>query len=61
MTADQGTSGTAADGWWVQWVWFGWGIGIVAHGIAVYATRPQFIANWERRKFRELVADSKRR
>ena len=45
----------AADGWWVQWVWFGWGIGVIAHAIAVYTTRPQFITNWERRKFRELL------
>lgn len=45
----------SADGWWVQWVWFGWGIGIVAHAIAVYASRPQFLVNWERRKFREIV------
>ena len=43
------------DEWWVQWVWFGWGIGIAAHALAVYATKPQFVVNWERRKFRELV------
>jgi 2TM domain len=43
------------DAWWVQWVFLGWGIGIVAHGLAVYAKRPQFIVNWERRKFREIV------
>jgi|LNFM01.1.fsa_nt_gb hypothetical protein len=47
----------SADGWWVQWVWVGWGIGIVAHAIAVYASRPQFVVNWERRKLRELVRD----
>jgi len=43
------------DEWWVQWVWFGWGIGVAAHAIAVYASKPQFVVNWERRKFRELV------
>ena len=46
---------SAGDGWWVQWVWFGWGIGVVAHAIVVYASKPQFLVNWERRKFREIV------
>ena len=41
--------------WWVQWVAFGWGIGVVAHAMAVYASRPKFVVAWERRKFRELV------
>ncbi len=43
------------DEWWVQWVWLGWGIGVVAHALAVYASKPQFLVNWERRKFREIV------
>jgi protein-S-isoprenylcysteine O-methyltransferase Ste14 len=43
----------SGDAWWVQWVFFGWGIGILAHAFAVYGTKPQFIVNWERRKFRE--------
>lgn len=43
------------DQWWVQWVVLGWGIGVAAHGIALFATKPRFIANWERRKFREFV------
>lgn len=43
------------DQWWVQWVVLGWGIGVAAHGLALFATKPQFIANWERRKFREFV------
>ncbi len=41
--------------WWVQWVWLGWGIGVIAHAMAVFASKPQFVVNWERRKFRELV------
>lgn len=41
--------------WWVQWVAFGWGIGVAAHAMAVYASRPKFVVAWERRKFRELV------
>jgi hypothetical protein len=41
--------------WWVQWVWFGWGIGIVAHAFAVFGKKPQFLANWERRKLRKII------
>lgn len=41
--------------WWVQWVAFGWGIGVAAHAMAVYASRPKFVVAWERRKFRELA------
>ena len=43
------------DEWWVQWVVIGWGIGVVAHALALFATRPRFVVAWERRKFRELV------
>lgn len=46
---------SAGDSWWVQWVWLGWGIGVVAHAVGVFASKPQFLVNWERRKFRELV------
>ena len=41
--------------WWVQWVFLGWGIGVVAHGVALFMSKPRFITNWERRKFREFV------
>lgn len=43
------------DEWWVQWVVLGWGIGVVAHALALFATKPRFVVAWERRKFRELV------
>jgi hypothetical protein len=43
------------DEWWVQWVFLGWGIGVVAHALALFATKPRFVVSWERRKFRELV------
>jgi multisubunit Na+/H+ antiporter MnhB subunit len=46
---------TVGDQWWVHWVWLGWGIGVLAHAFAVFAEKPQFIVNWERRKFREIV------
>lgn len=41
--------------WWVQWVFFGWGIGVLAHGIAIFARKPQAVADWERRKIREQI------
>lgn len=44
-----------SDEWWVQWVFLGWGVGVVAHALALFATKPRFIVAWERRKFRELV------
>lgn len=43
------------DEWWVQWVLLGWGIGVIAHAVALFATKPSFVTAWERRKFRELV------
>ena len=45
----------SGDEWWVQWMVLGWGIGVVAHALALFATKPRFIVAWERRKFRELV------
>lgn len=41
--------------WWAQWVFFGWGIGVVAHAMAVFMSRPKFVVAWERRKFREIA------
>jgi hypothetical protein len=44
--------------WWVQWVFFGWGIGMVAHAIATFWRTPTFISQWERRKLRQLMGRS---
>ena len=41
--------------WWVHWVLLGWGIGIVAHALAVYGRAPRFVAEWEQRKLRQLM------
>ena len=43
------------DDWWVQWVVLGWGIGVAAHALALFGSRPHFVTAWERRKFREFV------
>jgi 2TM domain len=40
--------------WWVQWPFLGWGIGIAAHGLAVFGNMPNFITNWQLRKIKEL-------
>ncbi len=45
----------SGDGWWVQWVFFGWGIGIVAHALAVFRWKPAFISAWEQRKVRQIM------
>jgi hypothetical protein len=43
--------------WWVQWVIFGWGIGIAAHALAVFGTASKFISDWEDRKIKQLMAE----
>ena len=40
--------------WWVQWPFFGWGIGILAHALAVFGETPRFIKDWQLRKIKEL-------
>ena len=35
---------------WVFWVVFGWGIGIVSHGISVFELFSFFGADWEKRQ-----------
>ena len=41
--------------WWVLWVLFGWGTGVVAHALAVFGRAPQAIAEWEERKVNQIV------
>src|SRR5438105_558115 len=43
------------DGWWVQWVFIGWGIGVLGHAYAVYGTGISFGQDWERRKIKEFM------
>jgi 2TM domain len=40
--------------WWVQWPFLGWGIGLIAHALAVFGRMPRVIRNWETRKIQEL-------
>jgi hypothetical protein len=43
------------DDWWVQWVWLGWGIGVLAHAIAVFGRGSKSVKNWENRKIRQFL------
>jgi hypothetical protein len=39
---------------WSLWSLLGWGIGVVAHGLAVFGRMPNFVTRWQLRKMREL-------
>ena len=43
--------------WWVLWVLFGWGIGVLAHAITVFGRSSQAIADWEERKLRQFLKE----
>ena len=42
--------------WWVQWVFLGWGIGVLAHALVFYGLGGWLGPEWEERKIRELMA-----
>ena len=41
---------------WVFWPFLGWGIGVLGHAWVVYGRPPRFIADWQKRKIKELMA-----
>ena len=41
--------------WWI-WPTFGWGIGLLAHALSVFALGGVFGAGWEERKIREYLS-----
>ena len=43
--------------WWVLWVLFGWGIGLLAHAIGTLGSVPRLIADWERRKLQQYMRE----
>ena len=47
--------------WWVQWVLFGWGVGIAAHAVAVFGLAGWLGSDWEERKIREIMAKKSQR
>jgi hypothetical protein len=45
--------------WWALWPLFGWGIGLAAHGVGLYARRA-LGPEWEERQVRKLAEDPRR-
>ena len=45
--------------WWVQWVIFGWGIGVAAHALAVFGRASKYVSDWEDRKIKQLMAEQR--
>jgi hypothetical protein len=45
--------------WWALGVFLGWGIGVLAHGLAVMGRRSKALANWEKRKLEQYMAEDR--
>jgi uncharacterized membrane protein len=45
----------ATGGTWFVWPLFGWGIGLLAHAVAVFVIAGRFDSGWEERKIREYM------
>ena len=45
--------------WWVLWVLLGWGIGVLAHGLALSARTSRAIADWEERKTQQFMREER--
>ena len=43
---------------WVQWVAFGWGIGLMSHAVSVFKIIPFFGAEWEKRQVEKRLGRS---
>src|SRR5579863_9626846 len=43
-------------GWWSVFTLQGWGVGLAAHAVGVFAGPSLLGRNWEERKIRELLA-----
>jgi hypothetical protein len=46
---------TSPGAWWFYWPAFGWGIGLAAHALNVYAAGGRWGRAWEERTIRELL------
>lgn len=43
--------------WWVQWPLIGWGLGLLSHGLSVFASGGGPLGrDWQERKISELMA-----
>lgn len=45
---------TSPDQWWAQWPLLGWGIGILAHGLAISSTVQQRTSRMHLRRIRAI-------
>jgi hypothetical protein len=54
---------TASGGYWAFWPLFGWGIGLVVHGLVTYRYRwmPFLGRDWEERRIKELMDKERER
>ncbi|MGB3755779.1 MAG: 2TM domain-containing protein [Rivularia sp. (in: cyanobacteria)] len=42
-------------GWWFYWPLLGWGVGIAAHGFAVFGIGGFLGSSWEQKKTKDLM------
>jgi hypothetical protein len=42
--------------WWAQWVFLGWGIGVLAHALVVFGHTSRLVADWRARKIAQIMA-----
>jgi hypothetical protein len=49
------------DFYWFFFSMFGWGIGLVFHGMAAFRYMPFLKPDWEERKIREFMEEDRRR
>jgi hypothetical protein len=45
--------------WWSLGVLVIWGIGVLGHGFAVKGSRSHALANWEKRKLKQFMAEDR--
>ncbi|MFP9099025.1 2TM domain-containing protein [Flavobacterium sp. RHBU_24] len=50
---------TTPEHWWFLYPAFGWGLGVVLHGMSVFNYMPFLGNNWEERKIKELMEREK--
>ncbi len=46
---------TSPDYYWAWWAAFGWGIGVVSHGISVFEVYSFFGADWEKKQIEKRL------
>lgn len=44
---------------WFYWPMFGWGIGVVCHGISTFNFNPFFNKDWEEKKLKQFIEEEK--